>query len=222
MPKRKLEIKATDEQLEAMYQTLRTGAPLELALQKIAVSKVTYYYWCAIASIVTAIKSQEEMEEIEEITKSGISLQNIRDMVSAESKTKKTNIGVFIEPTAEQILLYKNSVKFRKFANRCYEIVTKCDFCRAEFATKQLAMLSYATNLKNKINPSPSMWWLERNMPDFFAKATDKAKENENAEPIKVPSIEVEFIEPNTNATRQRLLDMEETILKDMKGGPKA
>ena len=66
------------------------------------------------------------------------------------------------------------------------------------------------------------MWWLERNMPDFFAKPTDKAKENENAAPVKVPSIEVEFIEPNTKEQRQRLLEMETDILVNMKGGVKA
>ena len=62
------------------------------------------------------------------------------------------------------------------------------------------------------------MWWLERNLPDFFAKPGDKAKESENEPKPTTPSIQVEFVDPATPSNQQRLLDMEQQILKDLKG----
>ena len=66
------------------------------------------------------------------------------------------------------------------------------------------------------------MWWLERNMPEDFAKPSDKAKDGEMPDTSGVPAIEVEFINPDTTDTRQRLLDMEEKLLNEQKGGGKA
>ena len=67
MAKRKLEIKATQEQIDTLQDTLRAGAPLQLALQRAGISVATYYYWAAIASVVVTVKSQEEIEELEKL-----------------------------------------------------------------------------------------------------------------------------------------------------------
>lgn len=219
MANKKLEIKATDDQLTRMYESLRAGAPLQIALQRAAISMATYYYWVAIASIVTTVKSQEEIEEIEELAKSGVSISNVRDLAQAAAKGRKTGLGVFIEPTAESILQYKNNRRFKAFADQVYEIVSNCDSIRSDFATLQLSKIARSTDKKNNINPSGAMWWLERNLPDFFAKPSDKAKENETGEMPNVPAIEVEFIDPDTNDSRQRLIDMEDKILSELKGG---
>lgn len=218
MSKRKLEIKASEEQIEALYNSLKAGAPIQLALQRASISVATYYYWVAISSIAADVKSQEEIEELEELAKSGVSIQNVRDLAASAQKGKKLGVGVFIEPSAESILQYKNNRKFRAFADKCYEIVTNCDKFRSDFATLQLLKISRSTEKKNGINPSGAMWWLERNFPDFYAKPSDRAKEGETEQPGAVPSIEVEFIDPETPATQQRLIDMEEQILKDLKG----
>ena len=218
MSTKKLEIKASGEQLEALYNSLKAGAPIQLALQRAGISVATYYYWVAISSIAADVKSQEEIEELEELAKSGVSIQNVRDLAASAQKGKKLGVGVFIEPSAESILQYKNNRKFRVFADKCYEIVTNCDKFRSEFATLQLLKIARSTEKKNGINPSGAMWWLERNFPDFYAKPSDRAKEGETEQPVGVPAIEVEFIDPETPATQQRLIDMEEQILKDLKG----
>lgn len=217
MAKRKLEIKATPDQLDDLYLTLKAGAPLQIALQKAGISMATYYYWVAVSSIVSYVKTQEEIEEIEELAKSGISVQNIRDLASAAQKGKKTGVGIYIEPSQESVLQYRNNKYFRDFADKCHEIVSECDKARSEFATLQLLKIARSTDKKNNINPSGAMWWLERNLPDLFAKPSDKAKE-EADQVAAVPSVEVEFIDPETSASAQRLLDMEEQILKDLKG----
>lgn len=219
MAKRKLEIKANDEQLEVLYGSLKAGAPLQLALQRAKISMATFYYWVAISSIVVTVESQAEIEEIEELAKSRVSIQNVRDLAQAAVKGKKTGVGAYIEPSQESVLQYKNNKKFRKFADRCHEIISECDKARGDFATLQLLQIAKSTDKKKNINPSGAMWWLERNMPDFFAKPSDKAKDQDVDPTVGVPSIEVEFIDPETSATQQRLLDMEEQILKDMNGG---
>jgi len=218
MAKRKLEIKATDEQLRLLYETLRAGAALQLALQRSGISMTTYYYWVAISSIAAYVKSQEEIEELEALAKSGVSVQNVRDMAAAAQKSRKSGVGVFIEPTQESILQYKNNRKFRAFADKVHEIVKTCDQARSDFATLQLAKIARSTDKKNGINPSGAMWWLERNLPDFYAKPSDRVKDEEVDPTVTVPSVEVEFIDPETRDSTQRLLDMEEQILKDLKG----
>ena len=96
MAKRKLEIKATEDQLRLLYETLRAGAALQLALQRSGISMTTYYYWVAISSIASYVESQEEIEELEALAKSGVSVQNVRDMAAAAQKSRKSGVGVYI------------------------------------------------------------------------------------------------------------------------------
>lgn len=219
MARRKLEIKATQDQLDNLKKSLGIGAPLPIALQKVGISMQTYYYWVAIASIVKAAKIEEELDEVEKLAQSGVSVNEIKELTESISKSRKTGVGVYIEPSAESVLQYKTSRKFRKFADQCYDIINACDMARGDFATAQLARISQSTHDK-KINPSGAMWWLERNLPDFFAKPSDKAKDQEGSGEVgEIPSIKVEFVDPNTPDQKQRLADMEAEILSEQKGG---
>ena len=222
MARRKLEIKATQEQIDTLHSKLSAGAPLELALQSASISMATYCYWVAIASIVITVKDQEEIEEMEELAQSGVSISGVRDMASAMTKGKRTGVGAFVEPKAESVLLYKNSRRFKKFADQIYEIVRKCNQNRSEYAALMIEAVKLSTKKKNGLNPSGAMWWLERNMPDFFAKPTDKASEEQSTDLGAIPPIEVEFINPDTPAQRDRLHEMEEKILSEIKIGGKA
>ena len=222
MAKRKLEIKATQEQIDTLHSKLSAGAPLELALQSASISMATYCYWVAIASIVITVKDQEEIEELESIAQSGVSVSGVRDMAASLTKGKRTGVGSYVEPKQESILLYKNSRKFRKFADQIYEIVRRCNQVRSDYATKQLEAIKISTLKKNGINPSGAMWWLERNMPDFFAKPTDKASEEQVNDTSSIPAIEVEFVNPDTPAQRDRLHELESKILSESKIGGKA
>lgn len=222
MARKKLEVKATQEQLNKLYDSLKAGAPLQIALQRASISTATYYYWIAISSIVVAVKTQEEIEELENLANSGVSIQEIRDMASFESHGKKSDIGSYIEPKAESLLQYKNNRKFKKFADQCYEIIQTCDVLRSDFATMQLLRIAQSTAKKNGINPSGAMWWLERNMPSLFAKPSDKVKDPDNTETAPIPSIQVEFVDPGTTTNLDRLAEMEKKIFDEMNGGDKA
>lgn len=220
MPRKKLKITATDQQLSDLKRALSNGAPLPIALKSAGISMATYYYWVAIASVVVLAESQKEIEGIEEIVNSGISIQKVRDL-ALQNATKKGGVDSFIEPSQESILAYKNNSRFRKFADSCYEIISECDKLKSNFATYQLSQIALSTDKKRNINPSGAMWWLERNLPDFFAKPSDKAP-NTLEEQSNVPAIQVEFIDPTTEECKERIRQMDEVILNEVKSGGSA
>lgn len=220
MASKKTTIHATDEQLEKLYEALKAGTPLTLALQYAGIRNSTFYYWVAMYSIVERAKEQEELEAMERLTQSGVSLQDIRDLAESTAATRKTAVGAFIEPNEESVLQYKNNRKFKKFANKCYEIISKCNETRSEVAKTHLSVIALSSKKDKRINPSGSMWFLERNYSDFFSKPNEKAAESEGdkvVEPIKVS-----FVDPESKETKDRLKEMEEDILNSYKEGGRA
>lgn len=222
MARKKLELNTTPEQLNRLYQALGVGTPLTIACQMVGISIATYYYWVAIYSVVVYCKEQEELEEIEKLSKMGISVQEIKELSAAATQGhKKSAIGTFIEPKAESILAYKNSLSFRRFANEVYEIINKCNQIRSEVVVKHLNIINKSTESKNRIKASGSMWFLERTQSDYFGRAQDKVLEEESS-PGVIPSIQVEFVDPKTRDTEDRLKNMEDLVLKELKGSGEA
>ena len=213
--------KATDEQINDLYKALRGGAPLVLALQYAGISRATYYYWVAAASVVTQAKSQEELEDVEALVQSGISLQTVRDLSEAAAAQKRTGIGTFIEPSPESILQYKNSRKFKKFADKCYEVVSECDKIRSGLALIHLNNIRMSVDKKNRLNASGSMWFLERTLSDFFAKPSDKVAV-EDGDKILVEPVKVEFVNPESEETQDRVKEMEDELHRLIDGEGKA
>ena len=203
MPRKKLEITATEEQLNKLYTALNGGTPLTLALQFSGISAPTYYYWVAMDSIVQTVKNQEELEELERLAKSGVSIQEIRELASSVKPQKRTGIDAYIEPKQESILAYKNSRKFKKFADKCYEIIEKCTQLRSAAAMSNIIAIKKSTSDRH-VNPSGAMWWLERNMPDLFSKVTEQKDADIGEKPI-TESIHVEFIDSDTVDQHERL-----------------
>lgn len=208
--------KATDEQIEELTTALKGGAPILLALQYAKISRATYYYWVAMASVVQEYKSQKELEEVEQLVQSGVSLQQIRDISDAAAAQKRTGIGTFIEPSEESLLQYKNSRKFRKFADRCYEIITECDKIRSKVALVHLNNIRMSVDKKNRMNASGSMWFLERTLSDFFAKPNEKEPESER--PGAIEPIKVEYVDPNSDETKDRVAEMEQELQEKING----
>lgn len=221
MASKKNTINATEEQIENLIKALKTGTPLMLALQYAQISRSTFYYWVAMYSIVERVREQKELEEMEQLTQSGVSLQDIRDLAESAASNKKTAVGAFIEPSEESILQYKNNRKFQKFANRCHEIISQCNSTRSEVAMGHLAIIKLSTEKRKGINASGSMWFLERNYSDFFSKPNEKATTENEGDKI-VEKIKVEFVDPNTQETKDRVKDMEDEILAAYKEGGRA
>lgn len=216
MSKKKV-TKASEEQLQDLYTALKGGAPLLIALQYAGISRATYFYWVAVSCVVEQARSQEELEGMEDLFNSGISLQQIRDMSETAAANKRTGVGAFIEPSQESILQYKNNKKFRKFADWCYEIISECDKIRSKLALLHLSNIKNSVDKKNRLNASGSMWFLERTMSDFFAKPIDKAIEA-SKEQQQVEKVQVEYVDPNTQDSKERLLEMEADLEKKING----
>ncbi len=209
--------KANDEQLEDLYTALKGGAPLLLALQFAGISRSTYFYWVAVACIVEQAESQEDLESMENKFHSGVSLQQVRDVSESIASQKRTGIGTYIEPTAESVLAYKNDSKFRKFANKCYEVIHECDRIRSKVALQHLIKIKDSTDKSSRINASGSMWFLERTYGDFFAKPSD-LKGSEESKEIAIPPIRVEYVDPTSKETEERVKRMEEELEKAING----
>ena len=65
------------------------------------------------------------------------------------------------------------------------------------------------------------MWFLERTQTDYFGRTQDKVIEEETT-PSTIPSIQVEFIDPGTTDNKDRLLEMEQKVLQELKGSGEA
>ena len=216
MPRRKLQVNASEEQLKNLYAALSVGTPITIALQMVGISLATFYYWVAIYSVVVYVKEQEELEEIEELAKTGISIQEIKELSAAATEGhRKMSIGNYIEPKQETILQYKNSVSFRHFADEVYEIINKCNQIRSKVVVKHLDNITKSTDSKNRIKASGSMWFLERTLTDFFGRPSEKVISEETT-PAVTPSISVEFINPDDS--KKRMEEMETQVLKELKG----
>lgn len=214
--------RATDEQLKKLYDSLEQGAPLVLALQYAGISRATYYYWVAVSCVVEQAKSQEELEDVEALVQSGVSVQEVRDLSESSARQKRMGISVWIEPSAEAVLNYKNNRKFKRFANKCYEVIQECGRIRTGTVISHLQNIKKSSNKYSGVNASGSMWFLERTLPDFFAKPSDKAAADQNGETVRVEPVRVEFVDPDTEETKQRVKDMEQEILAKIDGEGKA
>ena len=216
MPKKKLVVNATDEQLANLYRALQVGTPITVALSLVGISVTTFYYWIAIYSVVVYCKEQDELEELERLSKAGVSIQEIKDLSAAMThNTKKSAIGTYIEPKQETVLRYRNSISFKHFADEVYQIINKCNQLRSEVVMKHLSIITASTDPKKHIKASGSMWFLERTQADYFGRAADKVIEEDNA-PGVIPSIQVEFVDPKNS--EDRLKEMETKVLEELKG----
>lgn len=218
MARKKLTITASTEQLDQLKKALRVGTPISIALSMVGISLATYIYWVAVYSVVEYCKEQEELETLEKLTKAGISIQEIKDMTAATTHGHaKSGINTYIEPKQEAILQYKHSKKFREFADQVYEIVSECNRIRSDVVVRHLSTIVASTESKNRIKASGSMWFLERTLTDYFGKPSDKVIQEETT-PNTIPSIQVEFVDPGDTASKDRLAEMEQKVLSEMKG----
>lgn len=215
MPRKKLKLTVSQESIDKLEKALEAGSPLHIALQFAGISSTTYYYWVAMYSIALSCKAQDELKDLK-ADKFGVSIETIKDIAAEESAKKQSSLGAFIEPSAESLMQYRNQKEFRDFADQCYEIIKECNEVRAKAALGHLAMITKSVSDK-RVNASGSMWFLERTYSDFFAKPSDKVKE-EDEKKAPVDKVVIEFVDANKKADKDRIQHMEELILREQKG----
>lgn len=211
----------SDEQIDELYKALKGGAPLVIALQYAGISRATYYYWVAAASVAEQAESQEELENLNDFFNSGISLQMVRDISEEVAATKKTGVGTFIEPSQESLLQYKNNRKFRKYAKWCHSIISECDKIRSQLTLLHLSNIKKSVDKKEHLNASGSMWFLERTMSDFFARPIDKSVAADESK-LPVEKVRIEYVDPDSPDSKDRVQELEMELEKKINGESKA
>ena len=208
----KYQIKATNEQLEKLYKSLHVGSPLNVALSFAGIPMATYCFWQQIASVVAYQKEIDDLKELDQAMKSGASFSQVRNEM-ADAQTfethKATAISAYREPSAEMILRYKNNKSFRDFANQVYQIIRKCDEMRSEIVLYHLAAIRDCAKQRGA-NSNASQWFLERTMPEYFGRC-DRYGDIPQTE-TKTTQVKVEFVDPNTKESKDRVKAMENLV----------
>lgn len=217
-------IKISDEQQEKLKKALRTGSPLTVALAYARIPATQYYYYVEVANISWYFKNLELTKEEESVIHSGITLSDVEKEAKALNTHKvNTNgaINIYKEPNAESILRYKNNRTFKEFCDKVYEFINECDNLRSEAVLYHLTAIHQSVGKKG-VNTSASQWFLERTIPEHFGK-TEKVTQriegdihqtfsgdDELGEAL--PPIKVEFVDPNTKESKDRVKDMEDLV----------
>ena len=229
MPRTKtFKINLTDEQIDKFKNALSTGAPLMVALSFAKIPTVTYFYYVDLANISAYFREKEYLKQEDEMIKSGIDLEAVRNESAefgSQFATLSNALRPYKEPTATSILRYKNNKTFKALCDQVYDLLEECNMLRAGIAIHHLVAIRKAVD-KRGVNTQSSQWFLERTMPDYFGRV-DKTRVEANVknhtligqdETDGLPPIKVEFVDPNTRESKDRVRDMEELVDAQLNG----
>ena len=224
-------INLTEDQRTKLKDALMTGSPLTVALTYAKIPAFQYYYYVEVANVARYFKEKEFVLLEEKMIQAGVSFADIRDE-SQELNTFQTNrngaIGTFKEPSEKAKLRYKNNRTFKAFADEVYDFINECDTLRSEAILFHLNEIRKAAG-KRGINTQSSQWFLERAIPEHFGKSEKVTQKIEGSvhqtfsadgDPDKpaLPPIKVEFINPNSTESLNRLKEMEEKVREQFVG----
>lgn len=223
----KYEIAENENQIESLIKALKTGAPLDVALQYANISKQRYYYWVALASIAKYDQEEKFIKMQTVNVNSGISFAAIKESIQEDNKKNehyKSTIGAFVEPSKESMLKYHTSKAFKEFVDKVADIITRCDQARSDIVLLHLqavreGAIADAQGRRKLVNTAGSQWFLERTLPNVFGRPSDMAITESNKE---VEAIQVKFVDPDKKESRDRVKEMEELVKRELTGEEKA
>lgn len=224
-------INLSDDQKQKFRNALKAGSPLTVALAYARIPAVQYYYYVEVANISRYFKEMEFVKLDDETIKAGVSFADIRDE-SQELNTFQTNrnggISTFKEPSEKAKQRYKNNRTFKAFADEVYAFINECDTLRSEAILYHLTEIMKSAG-KRGVNTQSSQWFLERAVPEHFGKServTQRIEgsmhqtftaEGDSDKPT-LPPIKVEFINPQSKESLDRLKDMEDKVREQVLG----
>lgn len=233
MPRAKVyKINLTEKQITDFKNALHTGCPLMVALSYAKIHPTVYFYYVDIANIAAYYKEQEMIKEEVEMMQSGIEISNVKDNsheFSGNTNISSESLRPYKIPTPASLLRYKNNKSFAMFCNEVYELLEDCDKLRAEVAMFHLQEIMKHSG-KRGVNTTGSQWYLERTMPDYFGKVEKSRFEGSIKNSMTIgedetnvlPPIKVEFVDPNTRESQDRVRDMQEIVEKQLLGKSQA
>ena len=167
----------------------------------------------------------------DETIKAGVSFADIRDEsqeLNTFSNNRNGGIATYKEPTEKAKLRYRNNRTFKVFADEVYEFINECDTLRSEAVLYHLNEIRKSAG-KRGVNTQSSQWFLERAVPEHFGKKdtiTQRIEGNMHqtfssdgdVDKPALPPIKVEFINPNSNDSLNRLKEMENKVKDQVLG----
>lgn len=220
-----------EEQKKRFKDALLNGSPLSVALAYARIPAVQYYYYVEVANITRYFKEMEFVRLDDDTIKAGVSFADIRDEskeLTSFTNNRNSAIGTYKEPSEKAKLRYKQNRTFKAFADEVYEFITECDNLRAQAVYEHLEVLKKCAGQKN-VDTKSSMWFLEKSCPEHFGdtkKIINKIEGNMHntftaegdADKPSLPPIKVEFINPNSTESLNRLKDMENKVIQQTQG----
>lgn len=222
-------INISDEQKEKLRQALKNGSPLTVALSYARIPVTLYYYYVEVANVSAYFKERELLKYEEEMIKSGVSLADVKqeaEELNSFSVNRNGAINTFKEPSAKAIFRYKNNRTFKNFADEVYDMISEFDNLRSEAVLLHLSTINKSAG-KRGVNTTSSQWFLERTMPEHFGrvdktinKSESQVTINNEGEPVGqgLPPIKVEFIDPTTEESKNRVREMEKLVHEQLNG----
>ena len=224
-------INLDEDQKTKLRNALMAGSPLTVALAYARIPAVQYYYYVEVANISRYFKEMEFVKLDDETIKAGVSFADIRDEsqeLNSFSNNRNGAISSFKEPSEKAKLRYRNNRTFKAFADEVYDFINECDTLRSEAVLFHLNEIRKSAG-KRGVNTQSSQWFLERAVPEHFGKnerITQKIEGNMHQtfsadgdmDKPSLPPIKVEFINPNSNDSLNRLKDMEERVREQVLG----
>ena len=224
-------INLTEDQKTKLRNALGAGSPLTVALAYAKIPAVQYYYYVEVANISRYFKEMEFVKLDDETIKAGVSFADIRDEsqeLNTFSNNRNGGIATYKEPTEKAKLRYRNNRTFKVFADEVYEFINECDTLRSEAVLYHLNEIRKSAG-KRGVNTQSSQWFLERAVPEHFGKkdmVTQRIEGNMHqtfssdgdADKPALPPIKVEFINPNSSESLNRLKEMENKVREQVVG----
>lgn len=201
------------ENLNALYEALKKGVPLSVALTNSGISQTTYFYWVTLASIAHTMKSEKEIQELSDLLGDEDEINFTRDKIFQETEEYQNEvITKFVEPKETLCYKYQRDEKFRNLCDEAYQIIKTCDESRCmaiAYHINKVAMDGHRSS-QGRINARASMWFLERALPTIFGK-----KEEEELKPSRIEKkpLKVQFVDPNEKNSLKRVEEMTNELM---------
>ena len=104
-------INATPDQLNNLYDSLKKGVPLSVALTHCNISQTTYFYWVTLASITHNMKEEKELQALSVLVQDENEIQYTRDSLFQEEETYQNEIITkFVNPKESQCYRYQKNL----------------------------------------------------------------------------------------------------------------
>lgn len=197
------ELYINSAQLDDLYKCLKTGMPLEIALQHAGISVSLYKYLLALGSVSHTEKEAVITKELKGVMDEDLPTYSGANLDSLE-------VGKWITPKPKYQKKYHYDKEFKILCDQAYKIIVNINTQISEnilFHLQKVNMNGMKSK-SGKVIATASMWYLERTLPSFFGKKDNFIPESNTV----VRPVEIAYIDPDTDESKRRVDEMQSSI----------